>query len=335
MKRLVPVVLLLLGLATPAFADRLVVNDGTVLEGEIIDTGGEFIDVRVSETHFKRVRRADVARIESVLAPREIAAAQEGERLFVEAAAATDRPEVRARALAAFEKIEPALTEPMLLRRLAPSSGATEQRRLAAELLASHKGDAVVRALARSVVQDGISVVRSAALTSLRKAGNRETGLLFVEALKTHDPLERARATSALATFPRKEAVLALLLLPPPGGAGGGGGSSDNRTPRCHVAIITQSAYISGYQVVAGGTGLRVAEVAVPVVDVLETGCVLDVAVRYVTEFETFARGSVFSFLTGTHFDSDDKVAAWWKDAQKDFDLAPGAKKQLASLAEK
>ena len=97
--------------------------------------------------------------------------------------------------------------------------------------------------------------------------------------------------------------------------------------------MITQRAYISGYALSSGGTGQTVAEVATPEINVLTEGVVLDVASRYITEYETFVRGSVFSFLSGQHFRSDDEVKAWWRDAEKDFDLSPEAKRQLATFS--
>lgn len=322
------------GLAAPAFADRVVLTDGTVIEGEI-QTSGEFLDVRVGDRKFRRVRRADVAKVESTLSPAQVAQQGEAERLLVEAAAAKEGSDARATAVSRLERIAPALTEPLLLRKLGQTSGASEQRRIAAELLGSHKGDASVRALARTVVLDGVAAVRSAALASLWRIGNPDTGLLFVDALERRDPVERTRATAALATFPRKEAVAGLLKLGPPGGNGGAlpGSGSGNGRSRCYVAVLDERAYISGYELSAGGTGRVVAEVAVPVVDVLRTGVVLEVAARYVTEYEHFVRGSVFSFLTGKRFESDEKVLAWWQDAEKSFELSPAAKKQAEGLA--
>jgi hypothetical protein len=326
-KRLLPLVLVLLG-ATPALADRLTTKLGTVLEGEIIDTGGDTVDVKISEKKIMRVKRSDIARIESILSAEQLAQVKEGDRLFLEASAASGRPDVRARALAAFAKLDPALVEPLLLKKIGAVSGALEQRKLAASLLATHPDEASIRGLARSVVLDGAGAVRSVSMASLRKIGNPETGLLFVQALTRSDPMERTRAIAALGTFPRREAVAAMMKLGAPGVS-----SADSNASRCYVAVLTQRAYISGYTLSSGGTGLAVAEVAQPEINVLSEGVVLEVAARYIVEYETFVRGSVFGFLTGKSFKSDDQVLAWWKDAEKGFELAPAAEKQLASLA--
>lgn len=326
MKRFLPVVLLLLG-TTPVLADRIHTKAGNVVEGEITDNGGDTVDVKVSEKTIVRVKRTDIARIESVLSPEQIAVAKEADRLFLEASASAGRPEVRAKDVAAFARLDRAIVEPLLLKKLAAVSGALEQRKLAAELLATHTNEESIRGLARSVVLDGASAVRSQAMTSLRKIGNPDTGLLFVQAMTRSDPKERTRAIAALGTFPRKEAVAAMMKLGPAGAS-----SSDSNASRCYIAVLTQRAYISGYTLSSGGTGLRVAEVAQPEINVLSEGVVLEVAVRYIVEYETFVRGSVFSFLTGKSFSSSDQVAAWWKDAEKGFELAPEAQKQLASL---
>ncbi len=46
---------------------------------------------------------------------------------------------------------------------------------------------------------------------------------------------------------------------------------------RVHVSVITQRAYISDYELSSGGTGLVVAEVADPVIEIFQEGIVLDV----------------------------------------------------------
>ncbi|MFQ5654008.1 MAG: secretin and TonB N-terminal domain-containing protein [Planctomycetota bacterium] len=46
---------------------------------------------------------------------------------------------------------------------------------------------------------------------------------------------------------------------------------------RVHVSVITQRAYVQDYELVSGGTGLIVQEVADPVVDTFQDGVVLDV----------------------------------------------------------
>jgi hypothetical protein len=327
MKRLALPLVVVLAAATPARADRLITKAGTVVEGEIVDTGGPTVDVKVAPLKIVRVKRSDIARIESVLSPEQVAQGREADRLFLEAAAATRRPEVRARALAALAKIGPEIQKPLLLKKLGAVSGSQEQRLLAAQLLATHEGDEAIRGLARSVVLDGASAVRSQSMASLRKVGNAETGLLFVDAMTRSDPLERTRAIAALGTFPRKEAVAAMMKLGPAGASG-----SDNATARCHIAVVTQRAFIAGYTLSSGGTGQAVAEVAKPEIDVLSEGVVLEVAARYVTEYETFVRGSVFSFLTGKRFDSSEQIAGWWKDAEKTFELGPEAQRRFASL---
>ena len=46
---------------------------------------------------------------------------------------------------------------------------------------------------------------------------------------------------------------------------------------RVHVSVITQRSYVQDYELVSGGTGLVVSEVADPVIDTFQDGVVLDV----------------------------------------------------------
>ena len=46
---------------------------------------------------------------------------------------------------------------------------------------------------------------------------------------------------------------------------------------RVHTAVVTQRAYISDFELSSGGTGLAIAEVADPVVEIFQEGIVLDV----------------------------------------------------------
>ncbi|MEZ0227810.1 MAG: HEAT repeat domain-containing protein, partial [Planctomycetota bacterium] len=208
MKRWVAIVVLL-ALAGPAFADRVVVKDGPVLEGSVTEKNG-FIEVKTAKGTIVRVPKGSVARIESDEAPerlREVKVLLDG---------AARHPKKKDELSASLAKVHDAFVVPALLDRLEHASSG-EERRLAARELAMRPADGVLRALARAVVLDAAAPVRSEAMSSLRRIGDPETGALFVQALGRADPTERTRATAALGTFPRKEAVGVLANLANPG----------------------------------------------------------------------------------------------------------------------
>ncbi len=309
----------LVALAGPAFADRVIVKEGPVLEG-VVEDKGDFIHVKTAKGVIVRVPRGSVARIESDEAPerlREIKTLIDG---------AARHPRKKDGLGASLAKFHDAFVVPALLDRLERASS-SEERRLAARELGTRKADGVLRALSRAVVLDAAAPVRSQAMDSLRRIGDPETGALFVQALSRSEPAERTRATAALGTFPRKEAVAALANLANPGAT-----SADNNSSRAHIFVGTERAFIGGYELSSGGTGLAVSEVAKPIVNVLRDGVVLDVSARYIIEYETFVRGSVLRFLSGQNHQSVKDWQDWWQREGSTFELSPEARKQLESL---
>jgi hypothetical protein len=318
--RVIPLVLLV-ALASPALADRVILKDGPTFEGTVSEKDG-FYEI-ATKGKIVRVPSSSVARIESDEAPERIREI----KILLDGAArnAKKRPALPA-ALAAFHD---SFVIPTLCERVEKASS-SEERRLAAQLLATRGVAVSVRALARAVVLDDVAAVRSQAMESLRRIGDPETGVLFVQALGRSSSVERTRATAALATFPRKEAVGALAALPNPAGNSSGGG-----TPRAHIFVGTERAYISGYELSAGSPGGfpgTIAEVAKPTVDVLRDGVVLEVASRYITVYETYVRVCVLRFLSGQMFASVQYWRDWWEKSKATFELAPPAQEQLTAL---
>jgi hypothetical protein len=204
---------------------------------------------------------------------------------------------------------------PVLVRGTSHASKA--QRRLAAELLGARPGNESARALARAVVLDDVPAVRMQAIASLTTLRHPETASLFIQALARREPFERMRAAEALRFFPDRDAVGALL------------DTSTIRAgsvARAHVFFGSERAYISGYELTAGGTGIVVAEVAKPIVQVHREGVSLEVAVAYTLEYEwSVVRVGVLRFLTGEKLAKPKDWQAWWSRAEKGFRLAPEA----------
>jgi hypothetical protein len=311
--------LLLLGLAAPALADRVHIKDtGTVVQGTVVENG-DFLDVTTAPNRITRIPRSAVAYIESDEAPERLKEIKN----LLEVAGRT--PKKREELHATLARFHDAFVIPVLCDRVEHASS-TEERRLAARELSIRGTDQAVRSLARCVVLDGIGSVRSAAMDALKTIGNKETGKLFTEALTRSDPVQRTRATAALATFPRKEAVGVLAALPDPAD------QAANNSARAHIYVGTEHAYISGFNLSSGGTGNRIAEVAQPEISVLREGVVLDVSVRYIIEYETFVRDSVLRFLSGERQSSVKGWQDWWRQSGSTFDLSTAAKEQLDSL---
>jgi len=317
-------IVLLLALGAPALADRVHLKDtGTVVTGKPSENG-EFLDVLTDKNVIVRIKRTSVAYIESDEAPERIKEAKN----LVEVAGR--RPEKRAELASSLAKIHDAFVIPALADRLAHASSTEERKLVIKELAARGHDKGALKALVIDAVHDNVAALRSESMGALRRIGDPETGLYFTYELAREDPIERTRATAALGTFPHKGAVGVLAALGNPAGASAG-------SSRAHIFVGAERAYIAGWTVTAGnpnlaGGGFRATEVAAPVVDVLRDGVVLDVAVKYIVEYETFVRGSVLHFLSGQSFQSVDDWRAWWKKAEPTFELAPAAREQLASL---
>jgi hypothetical protein len=72
-----------------------------------------------------------------------------------------------------------------------------------------------------------------------------------------------------------------------------------------------QRSFIKDYNLVSGGTGFQIIEVADPEVSTVTTGVVLDVKVRKV---EMVARVRALREITGQDFGADvKKWREWWK----------------------
>lgn len=252
--------------------------------------------------------------------------AREADKLFREAANKSAKAEARERAKDAFLAFGDDVAFDVLERKL--TRGYPEERRTAAELLSRLKpANDVLRLLGRCVVLDDYAPVREQAVKSLWRIGNPETGVLFSQALLQSEPKYRVRAARALRIFPHRDAVKNLIFA--------ASGAGDQGTHRVHLFVGTQRSYISDYELSSGGTGLVVAEVANPIIQVAQEGVCLEVNTQYVTEYETEVRGDTLRFMTGEGRMSPGSWKEWWQQAGTSFELSAQAREQLKSMGKK
>src|SRR5262249_41189111 len=114
---------------------------------------------------------------------------------------------------------------------------------------------------------------------------------------------ERIRAALALRIFPAAGAIPGLLDTST---------IRENRH-RVHIFVGTQRAYISDWELTAGGTGLVVAEVAKPITSVATEGVCLEVDARDVTDYEWTVRAGTLEKITGERFQTPDEWREWYK----------------------
>jgi hypothetical protein len=176
-------------------------------------------------------------------------------------------------------------------------------RKLAATELSAHKSSGAVGSLAFAAVKDSSPAVRDASMASLNSLDDAGTGQWFTPFLRSSTPAHRIRAADGLTAFPHPGAVPVLFdtmrLVWDDFGRGFFFRGEDR-------------AYISDYNLVSGGTGFSIVEVADPEVRSVRTGVILDVKVRKV---EVEARLRALRRITGQDFGTDMKAwRAWWNE---------------------
>jgi hypothetical protein len=176
---------------------------------------------------------------------------------------------------------------------------------LAAEEIAKHRTSHAVKSLALTAMTDRYRSVRDCCLTSLKTIDDPETPENFVPFLRSKSPEERVNAANALSIFPSRKAVPELIETLHLTWAGFGGG---------FIFQGEQRAYVGDYELVSGGTGFSIVEVADPVIQTSTTGVALDADVRRV---EMYARLRTMKKITGQEFGADvEKWREWWKKNQ-------------------
>ena len=178
-------------------------------------------------------------------------------------------------------------------------------RVLAARQLAAGTSPETQRALSRAAVLDRKRAVRAASMSALEAHGNPDTGDLFVPYLYSSERRHRVRAARNLGCFPSTKAIPSLIVNLHAIWADFGRG---------YFFQGTQRSYIKDYNLVSGGTGFSIVEVANPEIETLSTGVVHDVDIRKV-EADLYAR--VLWQLTGKDFGTDSrKWQKWWKSTR-------------------
>jgi hypothetical protein len=223
-----------------------------------------------------------------------------------EARAPPAEPAVVARGLEARARIRglPSEDRVSVLLRALRSSEASAARRLAARELAAdpaHRGARVTSGLARAAMVDGFKSVRDRSLLALREVSDPNTAKHFVPGLSDRRPEVRTRAANAISVFPDRAVVPDILATMRMTWVGFG---------RANTLQVTQRAYIADYELVSGGTGFSIIEVADPVVQTSLEGVALDVDVRRV---ELIARLRALHRITGQDFGTDLRAwEEWW-----------------------
>jgi hypothetical protein len=189
---------------------------------------------------------------------------------------------------------------------LALSNDRNEKVRvLAAQELATGKSPETTRLLSRAVIRDQKRAVRRASMSSLETRDDPDTGELFLPHLYSPQRQHRARAARNLERFPNRKAVPSLIVNLHAIWADFGRG---------FMFQGTQRSYIHDYNLVSGGTGFSIVEVADPEIQTLSTGVVLDVKVRKV---EAYLYARALTAITDQDFGTDAKKwQKWWKSTE-------------------
>lgn len=178
-------------------------------------------------------------------------------------------------------------------------------RQLAVRASGELTGKRPSRSLTHIAVSDPRRSVRDEALRVLKSWNEPDTALSFIPYLESDDDRERVNAARALNVFPDRRAVPVLITTAHKIWAGFG---------RSHFAQLVQRSYVQDYELVSGGTGLIVSEVADPVIDTFIDGIVLDIDVR---RAEAYSRIATLERITGQNFGTDFEAwAKWWQEEQ-------------------
>jgi hypothetical protein len=174
-------------------------------------------------------------------------------------------------------------------------------RVLAAGELGKRGKAGLAGAILHVALQDPDRKVREGCLDALRSFSAPAVGDLAIPYLASPSEDVRIRAARALSLYVSPRAVPALAGGSPFSSAGG----------RAFFFRGEERSYIADYDLVSGGTGYSVMEVADPVVRTAQTGVVLDVKV---TGIELRARVAALRAITGRDLGPDlADWRRWWK----------------------
>ncbi len=207
-------------------------------------------------------------------------------------------------AKAKFSALAPAYRVDCLAHTLAKSTK-KEARLLAARELGASKSNIAVQPLVEAAVRDRYRSVRDGSLSALQNLPATKDSIAqrFAPFLRSSSSRQRTYAANALSVFPSRRVMPDLI------------GSLEMSWSGFGRAVIfrgTQRSYIGDYELVSGGAGFSIVEVADPVIRTSSTGVVADVHVRRV---ELRARLRVMFKISRQEFGTDVKRwREWWRE---------------------
>ncbi len=222
-------------------------------------------------------------------------------RSLFHTAAGTGKDAHRQSALTEFRQLPKSLQAWTLLK--SAESLKARDRQFAVRELGSLGDRRYSRHLAHMAVTDTKRSVRDESIRVLKTMQDEDTVLSLLPYLSSDNERFRINAARAVNHFPDRRAAGALIRTAHFVWGGFG---------RSHIQVITQRSYVSDYELVSGGTGLVVQEVADPVVDTFQEGVILDIDIR---RAEAFARAASLQSITGQKFGTNfAKWSQWWKE---------------------
>ncbi len=177
-----------------------------------------------------------------------------------------------------------------------------------AEQLARFETPESVHNLARSLVVDSSGQTRSVCLEALEGFADKEApAATFVRYLDNDEPDHRIRAAAALGHFPNFAAVPAMIQTLRMVWSGFG---------QNFVQFTKEEAYVADYDVQAESFGNAAVEIADPVIGVLRSGISLEAKVQRV---EAYIRVETLRRVTGQNFGLDQQAwADWYRNREED-----------------
>jgi len=168
-----------------------------------------------------------------------------------------------------------------------------------------------VESLTRLVVTGSTGKVRRAALDSLKAIKWSETPIFFCRYLYDSDRLRRIFALQALIEFPDLRAVGHIFATFPLSWQGGTSGT---------ILAGVSASYIRGYELVSGGTGSRIVEIAKPKIGTVVVGSGIGTSAGGATSedrkrrAEAFLRFRALEVITGEPYGTSLKAwKRWWR----------------------
>jgi hypothetical protein len=208
--------------------------------------------------------------------------------------------------------------------RVLVESSSAAARRLAATELRRFSTKHALKSLAMSAVIDRSEGVRAACMQSLQALKMPKTGDEFVPFLMSRDKNVRLRASLALRAFPTYRAIPALMVTIHKIWSGGG---------RSYFFQGEQRAYIGDYELVSGGTGYVLTEVADPIVRFSEAGVVLDAKIA---SSEETIHLTTLEAIAGQNFGTNIEAwREWWKTKGEAQALLEAAAKDARAEGDK